>query len=327
MPLSLAAIMNGTYPSELSRSRGSYPNFDDENLFLAERLSALGYQTAGFPSHWYFDSKPGLEQGFDVWRPYAVEKGRMENVPTAETVITTAVEYLHSVAPDSQRPFFIWLHLLDPQSVYLEHLDIPRFGNETIDRYDHEIRYVDTWLKWLFDMLVRRDDWDRTAIVLSGAQAVQMKAGASDIPFLHDRNARIPLLIRVPGIPARPIQNVVSAVDVAPTLIELAGGDWQSGKMGSGRSLVPALNGVELEPRDVFCELPDGVQGKRTFAWWSGQDKLVFDGEKSEWRRYDLATDIDERKDLYSLEASKSESLRKAFLRFQSNLQIKAPLR
>ena len=327
MPLSLGSMMNGAYPSELVRSDSLYPGFGKENVFLAERLSSLGYQTAGFPSHWYFDSASGFKQGFSIWQPYAVEKGRMENVPTAETVVTAAVEYLHSVPPDPARPFFIWLHLLDPAPLFLDHLDIPRFGEAPLDRYDHEIRYMDTWLKWLFDMLVRRDDWDRTAIVFSGSQAVNMRVGSTTTPFLHDQNTRVPLVIRVPGVAARPIPTAVSSADIAPTLLELAGGGWRSGEMGSARSLVPAIVGAEFPERAVLCEVPKGDEGSRTFAWWSAQDKLVFDGAKNEWRRYDLSADMNEVKDLYAESEPKSEALRKAFIRFQSNLQLKAAVR
>jgi len=327
MPLSLAALMTGQYPSELIRTDSLYPTFGEQNQFLAERLSALGYQTAGFPSHWYFDGVSGFKQGFNIWQPYAVERGRMENVPTAETVVTTAIEYLQSVNPDPARPFFVWLHLLDPEPLFLDHLDIPRFGEEPIDRYDHEIRYLDTWLKWLFDMLSRRDDWDRTAVVFSGAQAVNMKAGSTSTPHLNEVNARVPLLIRVPGLPARPYQATVSAVDIAPTLIALAGGTNDEDETMSGRSLVPALLGQALRPRPVLCEIPKGQAGKRTFAWWTGEDKLIFDGETSEWRRYALAADPDETKDLYSPLEEDSEGLRKAFIRFQSDLQLKAPSR
>ena len=116
MQMAMGSIMAGKYPSELERDNQLFPKFGDKNVFLAELLSASA--TMGwFFSYWYFGQANGLEQG--SMSGNRCEKGRMSLVPTAETVMTAAVEHLSRIEPDPKRPYFMWLHLLDPLPNYL----------------------------------------------------------------------------------------------------------------------------------------------------------------------------------------------------------------
>lgn len=82
----------------------------------------------------------------------------------------------------------------------------------------------------------------------------------------HDALMHVPLAIRIPGIPARGVQqSLVQHLDIAPTILEVAG---LSLKEASGKSLLPLLTGEALELRsEVFgvagafleCEQPINI--------------------------------------------------------------------
>jgi N-acetylglucosamine-6-sulfatase len=75
----------------------------------------------------------------------------------------------------------------------------------------------------------------------------------------------VPFLVRMPGVPHRTEQAIVSAADIAPTIAELAGAT--SPTPFDGVSLVPLLStGSRAElPGEVFAEWV----GDRTIpGWW-----------------------------------------------------------
>jgi choline-sulfatase len=326
MEASIAALLSGRFPSELSRNFAQATTFGSENLFLAETLAGKGYHTAAFVSHWYFDKASGLDQGFDLWQPYVVEKGRLPFVPTAETVVTSAIQHLNRLEPDRTKPFFLWLHIIDPQPNYLRHLEIPRFGTSTIDRYDHEIRYVDTWLEWFFKTLRQRQDWaDSTVVILAGSRGESFQ-NASE-PKLNEATLRVPLIIRVPGVPPRPVESRSSLIDLVPTVLDLAGiqkGDSSRLAMvPRGRSLVPLFLGQKTASRPVFAEAPHAQNRPMQLAWLQGATKLHFDGQDSQWRVFDVTRDPDEQEDLSKSRPGLTQKLRTAMTQFRSNLVMR----
>lgn len=88
--------------------------------------------------------------------------------------------------------------------------------------------------------------------------------------LMYDDVIRIPLSIRVPGRSGRVIDDQCSSVDIAPTLVELSGGDanWPAPTGGladsvNGRSLVPLLTGDEMSPRPAYGEFWQRWCGRR----------------------------------------------------------------
>jgi arylsulfatase A-like enzyme len=76
---------------------------------------------------------------------------------------------------------------------------------------------------------------------------------------LYDLGMRVPLVLNWPnGIaaPGRAYGEIVSHVDLAPTLLELAGASGLPTRPMDGVSLMPVLNGGSAKVRDdVFCEI------------------------------------------------------------------------
>ena len=104
---------------------------------------------------------------------------------------------------------------------------------------------------------------------------------------------RIPLLFRGPGAAPRTVSTPVSIMDVAPTLLDLAGVPVPASF--GGRSLRPALEGGPLVPRPVVAELFQ--EGDRVDPRQRHTLAVVANGQKYLVRtdggveRYDLASD------------------------------------
>ncbi|MBW2541169.1 MAG: sulfatase [Deltaproteobacteria bacterium] len=125
-----------------------------------------------------------------------------------------------------------------------------------------------------------------------------------DKRLMHEPSIRIPMIIRYPrsSKPGTTRKEMVLNVDVAPTLLDLAGvsvPDWMQGK--SMRSL---LEGREAEWRDAWLyesyEYPavhmvPKNRGVRTERW----KYIHYFEDPQEYELYDLVADPDEKKNLY----------------------------
>jgi choline-sulfatase len=114
----------------------------------------------------------------------------------------------------------------------------------------------------------------------------------------YDGSASVPLIISLPGrLPeGRRMKEVVSLVDVGPTLIDFAGGEKMPA--ATGRSLAPLLAGrVEGWPNEAFSELPATAGVPTTRMIRRGKWKLVhYDGMRPQL--FDMEKDPQELEDL-----------------------------
>jgi choline-sulfatase len=113
-----------------------------------------------------------------------------------------------------------------------------------------------------------------------------------------EESVRVPLLIHAPGrFAPRRVADNVSLLDLAPTLVDLAGGPSEDAEPYSGRSLVPLLEGGTQPPSTVAAEhLAEGAVAPCVMLR-SGDLKYVHCPTDPD-RLYDLATDPHELHDL-----------------------------
>ncbi|MCK6570507.1 sulfatase-like hydrolase/transferase [Myxococcota bacterium] len=331
-PTAMPSLLTGRYPGELLRDGEHFTTYGAENVFLAEILHEKGYATSAYPSHWYFLARYGLGQGFETWQPYMVSERKMEKVPTAEPVVVAVLKHLENVlTPNSERPFFLWVHLLDPHKNYIDHEGVPTFGDaaEPIDRYDHEIRYVDTWIGQLLDTLRKRADWNRTSVVLTSDHGEAFgEHGYKYHGFgLHEHQLRVPLIVRIPEVFHRAIDVPVSLVDVVPTVLELLRITPDAAVGLRGRSLVPALRGSELTAVPVYAETPRGPYNPERAAYLEAPWKLLWDAEGDLYQLFDLADDPAEKRDRYRSDPEPALRMRAALERFRAeHLSLRGPV-
>lgn len=165
------------------------------------------------------------------------------------------------------------------------------------DLYDAEIAYADARLVRLWRVLdelgLRRD----TLIVVTSdhGEGLGDHGSLSHGSRLNEEALHVALLFCGAGVAPAPrrVADVVSSLDVMPTVLELLGADEAPPAM-RGRSLAPLLAGGSLEARPALSSalaepLPGRLRSLRTRRW-----RLVEEPATGRRWLYDLAADPEE---------------------------------
>ncbi len=216
-----ASILSGLYPtSHATRFNGIF-RLPDEVETVAETLKAAGFATGAFVGAFVLDRRFGLEKGFDVYDDELPEGSNADSVyfteRRAEEVVARA---LHFIEAHQQERFFVWVHVYDP---HLPH-DAPAPYSERYPGrgYDAEVAYTDASLGPLLDAV----DDDRTAVIVIGdhGEGLGDHGESSHTLFVYDSTMKVPLILRAPQVtPGTRVERQVRSVDLAPTILELAG--------------------------------------------------------------------------------------------------------
>jgi choline-sulfatase len=303
---SVAGLLSGKYPSSLRRSGYFFARYPNSNLFFPELLQQAGVHTMSGQAHMYMKRGNGLDQGFDVWK---VVDGisfdnKTDNHVTSHKLTPLAIELL-SAAPKDKR-FFMYLHYMDPHDQYMKHKEAPDWGNKPRDRYDQEMFYTDLWIGKLLDHCKQQAWWDDTAVIVSAdhGEAFGEHKMARHAFELWDVLTQVPLFVRLPGVEGRRIDVPRSQIDLAPTILELAGVKAEHDFVGT--SLVPELYSArEPEARPVILDLPADSNNSERHALIFGDYKLYVFGNG--WRKdlYNLIEDPGETTNLAKREPEK----------------------
>ncbi|HXI04140.1 MAG TPA: sulfatase, partial [Candidatus Saccharimonadales bacterium] len=340
------AAKTKTSPSVASLFTGTYPYthgivqcrtvLDDSALTLAEVLHGHGFATHSIVANVNVGSVFNFDQGFDevedLWRD--------ESTRLAAGVTDHALDWLRSRG-QGKRPFFLYVHYLDPHSHYdapapfkdmfvgddeyrrlagvtaplgEDHVGViresvrleehPREVAFYVARYDGEIAYADHQIGRLLDGL-RSLGLERDTLVVftsdHGESLSDHDVYFSHGGFAYDEQARVPLVLRLPGrLPAGArVDAVVQNAALAPTILEALGIEAPS--VMELQSLWPVAEGKE-EPappagRAAFIEgghkVWDIKTAIRTRRW-----ELIDnpDGIGTLGGRYDLKTVLNMRR-------------------------------
>ena len=143
----------------------------------------------------------------------------------------------------------------------------PEEAKKVIQAYLASISWVDDNIGVVLAALDRLGLRDKTIIVFTVDHGYQLgeKGKWSKAGSLFEEGDRIPLIIDIPNNPAngKPCERVVEALDIYPTLVELAG--LPPAPNQQGRSLVPLLKD------------PTGEWDQPAFSVWS-EDGKTFTG-------------------------------------------------
>ena len=177
----------------------------------------------------------------------------LRRFPAAQTIVDRALSWLESVA---DRPFFLWLHLMDPHSPYypsvaayreLTEKNISasraRYLNEFWNRsdigprrlepkrdavvqlYDAGIRAADNQIARFVSQLQRLNLWDSCALALTADHGEEFldHGRRYHAPLnMCEEIVRVPLIIRVPGFAKAPAPVAAfSHLHLAPTLLNI----------------------------------------------------------------------------------------------------------
>lgn len=188
--------------------------------------------------------------------------------------------------------FFLWLHYMDAHEPYLGsyRFSCPhrrwrvlmlnrrarRFPSSLsseeigwlISLYDAGIKYVDDKIGCLLRIMGQNGILDNTFVVVTSDHGQQfMEHGFYAHSGFHpwDELIRVPLIIAGPGIEHRVIDQQVSLLDLAPTILDLV--NVNKPKVFQGHSLLPSMIGKadEESDTDVFTEIDTVISGTEIF--------------------------------------------------------------
>jgi len=315
----------------------------DDVPTLAAALAARGVATIGVVSHLYVASPFGLARGFGVFDDSLIEGGTTN--PSADAVVARFLEHLDrhlAKGGPPEAPFFGFVHFFDPHWDYrapepfTRRFVDPRYAgpmdgtyaamnpylldakklapadrDALIAYYDGEIAYLDAQIAKLLNALRDREVLADTLVVLTGDHGEEFgehgRLGHGRSVF--EEQLHVPLVLAHASLPALRVADPVSLVDVAPTLLEMLGGERES--LGSGRSLL----GPHDPGRALVAEsIRYGLEWR---AARRGAHKLVeLAGGEQRWF-FDLARDPAERRPA-PRDPSAGGELARDFERFRS---------
>jgi hypothetical protein len=135
--------------------------------------------------------------------------------------------------------FFLWAHFFGPHSPSQKHRGIRLDGSSQVQRYDHEIRYVDRHVGRLLQAVAARGA--PTAVFITADHGEEFfKKTRHHGSSVEPEAIRVPLIAKVPGWPRGRAHVPVSLVDLMPTILALTNTPSPDGL--DGRSLESLLS-------------------------------------------------------------------------------------
>jgi arylsulfatase A-like enzyme len=307
-PTSFASLFSGQYPTRAFRGWQFVPTTS-----LAQYFSNAGYQTAAFVNNVQLAPERSFGVGFETyeWR---------RNDPDPR-VLDEALRWLEN--RDRRRPLFFWLHLLRPHAPYrareeAAHLyredDHGRFATGSGPTFatsePHEVRRIEDLYRgevWEADRLFGRFErairrlglTANTIVVLTADHGEELgEHGGFQHGRLYEEHLRVPLILFDPAAEPRVIDGTVRAraVDLLPTLLEIAGIEPEEGL--AGRSLLTARED-EQEPSPVVAISMTAYPKETSLSLLAGDHKLILNCRPTRSvELYDLGRDPAERADV-----------------------------
>lgn len=275
---SLASVFMGTHFSQQiwSRPRAGVELYAENSPRLQEILGKAGITTVTFTG------APGLTPRYRLLHGFTESTDMQESgkYATADVIIHAAADRLQRV---TNEPIFMYLHLLDAHSPYNR-------GTQTgapFNRYLSELHLVDTELGKLMRFIQVNPLYQRTLLIISAdhGESFGQHGTVHHSSTIYDELLRVPLIIWRPLQPKFVVDEPVTLVDVAPTILDVFGLPTPGHFMG--QSLVPFLRGEKPRlTRPILAEarlkqalvLPDG-------------HKIIVDNRLNTVELFDLRTD------------------------------------
>jgi arylsulfatase A-like enzyme len=213
-----------------------------QRVTLAELLAERGYDTAAFVSNYGAVGRDsGFAQGFQHFDEL---KGGPDVYARAEQVGRAVAAWLsqRKAKGGGRSPLFLYVHYLDPHMPYLAGGPPPFTPASAHAAYEAELRYLDTHLGRLYEMLDRQLG-EPTFVFLTSDHGEEfgehglMGHGHSVYPeLLH-----VPTLLRTPRAESGVVPDALAVRDLFGLLLRLAGSGrvdvrrWAKENAGSSR--------------------------------------------------------------------------------------------
>jgi arylsulfatase A-like enzyme len=254
-----------------------------------------------------------------------------------------------------QSPFLSYFHLYSPHEPYTprkEFVDIfpevefpykapTRFStldikNDSIlerrKKYDEYVANVDFEIEKLVNALDESGVLKNTYLILTSDHGELFERGEYGhvTRLLYDAVIHIPLIVIAPGQKTRrDVYHTTSNIDLLPTFLQIAG---RKSPVGLEGKILPGLGGEE-ETRSIFsmeakeCSSFGGLVNGVTVSLIKGDHKLIYytgyPKRPDTFELFNLKDDIEEMKNLYSLDVVTASQMREELLdNFEENRKI-----
>ncbi|RIL11522.1 MAG: hypothetical protein DCC75_02180 [Proteobacteria bacterium] len=271
---------------------------------MPEYFKSRGYATFSVADNLNIAPEMGFAQGFDHFRTFWNEG--------ADHIEKTLKEWQPLL--DSSKPYFLYIHFMDPHSPYLKRK--PWFEpskdkkQRTLNAYDSEISYVDATMQRLSEMF----GWEENALVVVLADHGEEFWDHGDIGHgmtLYREVIRVPFLFFHRSFDSGRIAPEVHTMDLMPTLADLLG--FEKISQWRGRSLVPLMEGAEQEAVAAFSQLlrrPEHLEPPKKSVVHEGLHLInTLEPESEKHELYDLHDDPKQLSDLSQSYPAQRDSL------------------
>ncbi len=261
---SRSSMITGRYPHNTDAEQLHWP-LPAEQVTFVEKLKAAGYWTAA-SGKWHLGA--AVKNRFDVVDDPG-ESGFQTDPKTGKMLAkddSGAAGWLPTMQQrPKDKPFFLWFAALDPHRDYVEnsianphkpadvivppHLpDTPEVRSELALYYD-EIARLDENVGKVIAELERQGVADNTLILFISDNGRPFPGAKTT---MYDSGIHTPLIARWPNKIRRGIvaDGLVSSVDLAPTILQLAG--VAIPPTVQGKSFMPMLTNPKAKTRDAI---------------------------------------------------------------------------
>jgi arylsulfatase A-like enzyme len=274
----------------------------------------------------------------------------LRRFPAADVLVDQACDWLGSLG---QQPFFLWLHFMDPHAPYYPPAEalaamgaerilpergrylnaawnrsdlgverLRKYRDEIVRLHDSGVRWVDTQLARLVDMLRNLSLWDSSVLVLTADHGEEFldHGGRFHTPAQpYQEMLHVPLLMRVPGVKKMALSDApFSHVHLTPTVLDAIGTEprqefegrsyWAEAQRGRGwEGAVSESIGRCTNPMDAGKRL-----GGRVLVVQDRRYKLVLEFDRKHEELFDLESDP---RELHALPPEAEKSARARLLR------------
>ena len=341
---SFPGLLTSSYYLEYGRQKKCSP----KRTLISEVLKKSGITTAGFHSNPYLCGYFGWDRGWDVFYD-SMQDEVSDKIPyiKGDGINHKVDQWLSTHIKDNNyRPFFLWTHYMDvhepyiPAREYLNKVDpsINLFEDEMLDLfkeiilkrdisdqktvkllkklYDAGVRETDDYVKNFFKILEKYGVLKDSVVIITTDHGDEFGEhhGLSHDGKMYAELINSPLLICYYNYTQEVCDNLVSNIDISPTILYLFG--LEPLEAFKGHSFLPLKN---YPQKGVFGEAigKTSNQEKETdqpiYFYRENDLKIIYQESDQGWEMYNLNEDPQELNNIINA-SDKSKDMKKKIM-------------
>ncbi|WP_240972461.1 sulfatase [Flammeovirga yaeyamensis] len=308
--------------------RGSKNWLPLEEVTYAERIKDFGYYSA-FIGKWHLGHEPyhPIHQGFDeqigvsnFGHPKSyypkffkdnnayTEFDDQEGVYLTDVMTDTTIHFLENYDKDQPFMLSVWYYTVHGPHIGKKEL-VQKYLDQGMTKkyaeYHAMVECMDISVGKIMATLKRLNMDDNTMVILTSDQGGYFEnlplSGGKRQNTLGEGGARVPMFIKYPNkVEAGSECNTpIQTIDIFPTVMEVASGKKYTDDNIQGKSIMPLLQGKEMEERNLYFMRSYEDQ----YAAIMNGDWKLKKYHSGKFELFNVVEDISEKNDLINAEA------------------------